>query len=58
VLTTDQPATVYMTYSLIAENAIHGIGREELAATGFQIAGDRFADRFVLTGRTLHAIGG
>lgn len=43
---------------LIAENAIHGIGREELATTGFRIASDRFADRFVLTGRTLLAIGG
>lgn len=43
---------------LIIENAIHGIGRAELAATGVQLTADRFSDRTALAGRTLHAIGG
>lgn len=43
---------------LIVENAIHGIGVQQLAKTGVQLTGDRFTDRTALAGRTLHAIGG
>jgi len=43
---------------LIVENAVHGIGVKELARKGIQLTNDRFADRTMLAGRTLHAIGG
>jgi hypothetical protein len=44
---------------LIAENAIHGIGMDQVAAAGgVKLIEDRFSDRLVLAGRTLRAIGG
>jgi hypothetical protein len=43
---------------LIVENALHGIGVDQLASTGMQLTGDRLTDRTALAGRTLHAIGG
>lgn len=44
---------------LLVENAVHGlIPAQLLAGVDLVIRGERFEDRTVLAGRTLHAIGG